>query len=101
MVWDIFWDAYDSSGAIVGINPLGANWLNLYHLYPVSLTNIHEGPEYTYHSGAHSTTVDYIIADASLSSIISRCWTTELYTSIEIAYNENFSLFLKVSNSAF
>ena len=59
---------YAPSGEILGKNLHGvhlANWLDQYHLYPVSLTTGHEGPGYTYHSGAHFTSVDYIIADAS------------------------------------
>ena len=55
-----------------------ASWLDRYRLYPVSLTDTHEGPEYTFQSGAISTTVDYIIADASLAPLIIRCWTIEV-----------------------
>ena len=86
---------YAPSGEISGGNPQGihlANWLDQYHLYPVSLTNSREGPGYTYHSGAHYTSVDYIIADVSLASQINRSWTAE-----DIAENVSDHLPLSIS----
>ena len=86
---------YDDSGEISGGNPQGihlADWLDQYHLYPVSLTDSHQGPRFTYCSGGHSTTVDYIIADASLASRIDRSWTM-----VDIAENVSDHLPLSVS----
>ncbi len=41
----------------------------------MSIFNIHRGPTYTYQSGDHSTTVDYVISGATTASIIEDCWT--------------------------
>ena len=72
---------YGQFGEIEGRNPAGnclAKLVENSNLYPVSLTDICTGPGYTYHSGDHFTTVDYIIAGASFAPYISWCRTLEL-----------------------
>ena len=48
--------------------------LDCYNLYPVALTGLHDGPGYTFSSGPHTTIIDYIVADISLSPYITKCW---------------------------
>ena len=65
---------YGQFGEIEGRNPAGSYLAKLIvnsTLYPVSLTDICTGPDYTYHSGDHFTTVDYIIAGASFAPYVS------------------------------
>ena len=42
-------------------------------LHAVSLGEAVSGPDYTYHSGKSSTTVDYILADVEASSCVESC----------------------------
>ena len=73
----IHFDIFDD---ITGSDTRGrkvANLLDRYNLYPVSLTELHPGPKCTFLSGPHSTVIDYIIPDVSLSSNIVKCWTSD------------------------
>ena len=42
-------------------------------LYPVSDSSMASGPNYTFSSGTHFTTVDYIFASQNLASLIDSC----------------------------
>ena len=46
-------------------------------LHAVSLGEAVSGPDYTYHSGNSSTTVDYILADVEASSCVESCEVLE------------------------
>lgn len=65
---------YSSDGVVVGSNAQGvrlASLLSHSDLFPVSITDNATGPHYTYSSGGHFTTVDYILASATdLSQIV-------------------------------
>ena len=43
----------------------------------MSLGETVSGPDYTYHSGSHSTIVDYVLADVEASSCIESCEVLE------------------------
>ena len=46
-------------------------------LYSVSDSNIVSGPLYTYSSGTHFTTVDYVLASQTLASQIEQCYIAD------------------------
>ena len=45
--------------------------------HAVSLGETISGPDYTYHSGSHSTIVDYVLADVEAPSCIESCEVLE------------------------
>ena len=64
----------EHTGEIEGINPPGlclAKFIDNSDLYPVSLTSLCTGPAYTYHSGDHFTTIDYVLAGLTFAPYIS------------------------------
>ena len=59
-------------------------------LFDVSSSSISSGPGYTYFSGGNKTTVDYILANKSISHLITNCYT-------HIHHDLNFSDHLPLS----
>ena len=41
-------------------------------LYPVSLSELHSGPEYTFYGGNHHTTVDYFLLDCQAAQLVQK-----------------------------
>ena len=61
-------------------NSRGHKWKDVidhHTLYVASLSHISSGPIHTYHSGSVSTTVDYVLGNLALSSVLSSCDTLE------------------------
>jgi exonuclease III len=52
------------------------NFVDLHSLYIISQSSIRSGPDHTYYSGSITSTLDYFIGSASLSSSILSCFTS-------------------------